>query len=64
MDELFEMEGQRVGRDIQLIGEDSGREPVGARHDQCAEHSQAHFLGQRGKGLDNVDFFHETTIQR
>ena len=50
---LFEVEGQRVGRNSQLIGKGSGREPVSACHDQRTEDAQTHFLGQ-GRGTRYV----------
>ena len=64
VDKLFQMKRQRIGRNIKLFGECSGRESVGSRNDQSAEHPEAHFLGEGRKGFDNIDFFHETTIQR
>jgi hypothetical protein len=64
MSQLFEMKGQRIGRDIQLIGKDSGREPINTGNNKGTEHTQAHTLGQGGERSDNIGFVHKSIIQR
>ena len=41
MGQLLQVEGQRVAGHVELVGEDAGRQPLGACDDQGAKYAQA-----------------------
>jgi hypothetical protein len=64
LDKLLQVEGQRVGGNIELIDQHSRNKSVFACNYQSAKDSKAHFLSQGSKGSNSVNFFHDLTIQQ
>src|SRR5205085_3229316 len=53
MRKLFQMERQRGGRDVEVLGDAAGREPCGSLLDQQPEYRQARLLREGGERLSD-----------
>ena len=62
MDEFLEVERERGGRDGQFFGDLAGSEARLTLAGEQAEHSEAGFMRESGEGLDDLPFFHISTI--
>lgn len=60
--QFLEVKRQRRGGHIQLLTQGTRREARWACHDQCAEHTKTHRLGQGGERFDDFSFFYFSMI--
>jgi hypothetical protein len=59
---LFQMEGQRRPRNIQLFTDTTGRHSLGSCLNQQTIDREPRFLGERGERSDSRFYFHISTI--
>ncbi|GAA4351593.1 hypothetical protein GCM10023165_39960 [Variovorax defluvii] len=62
MQQLFQVEGQRIGGGTQTLRHDTGRHTAWTGDDQSAENLQASGLRKGSQRADDILFFHDSII--